>query len=107
MYHRRVNHAREPETHCVHQGQRRRRPRGRVVPVRPAAALGDPGNRPPDPGASIIDEIVDLNVSGGSMQRVSVQGPIDRVDRGEADGIVVAYPDRWARTIEALEMFGR
>jgi hypothetical protein len=45
-------------------------------------------------GASIAEEIVDLNVSGGSMERERVQDAIDRLLRGEADGIVVAYLDR-------------
>ncbi len=58
-------------------------------------------------GASIAEEIVDLNVSGGSMERERVQDAIERVERGDADGIVVAYLDRWARTVDALSMFRR
>jgi DNA invertase Pin-like site-specific DNA recombinase len=59
------------------------------------------------PGASIAEEIVDLNVSGGSMERERVHDAIERVERGDADGIVVAYLDRWARTVDALSMFRR
>jgi DNA invertase Pin-like site-specific DNA recombinase len=58
-------------------------------------------------GASIAEEVVDLNVSGGSMERERVQDAIERVERGSADGIVVAYLDRWARTVDALSMFRR
>ncbi len=58
-------------------------------------------------GATIAEEIVDLNVSGGSMERERVHDAIERVERGDADGIVVAYLDRWARTVDALSIFRR
>ncbi len=59
-------------------------------------------------GGTLIGEpIVDLNVSGGTMRCTKVEDAIRRVEASEADGAVVAYLDRWARTVEALEMFGR
>lgn len=58
-------------------------------------------------GELVGEPVVDLGVSGGTMKRTNVEEAIRRVEAGEADGIVVAYLDRWARTVEALEMFGR
>ena len=59
------------------------------------------------PGAKVIEWIEELNVSGGSMDRVGADRAIAIVDSGQADGIVCAYLDRWARTVEALEMIER
>jgi site-specific DNA recombinase len=59
------------------------------------------------PGARIVDEIEDLNESGGSMDRPGVKRAIELVESGQVDGIVVYSLDRWARTVEALEMIER
>jgi DNA invertase Pin-like site-specific DNA recombinase len=56
------------------------------------------------PGARIVAEFEDLNESGGTMDRPEVKKAIAMVESGQADGIVCAYLDRWARTVEALEM---
>jgi len=56
------------------------------------------------PGARIVSELEDLDESGGTMDRPGVKGAIAMVESGQADGIVCAYLDRWARTVEALEM---
>jgi DNA invertase Pin-like site-specific DNA recombinase len=60
-------------------------------------------------GVLINDPVADadLNVSGGTMRRTRVEELVRMVDDGEADGIVVAWLDRWARTVEALELFKR
>jgi site-specific DNA recombinase len=58
-------------------------------------------------GAAIVDTIEDLDESGGTMERPGVQRAIAMVESGQADGIVCAYLDRWARTMEALEMIER
>ena len=59
------------------------------------------------PGARIVDEIEDLDESGGTMDRPGVKRAIEMVESGQADGIVCAYLDRWARHIGALEMVER
>jgi site-specific DNA recombinase len=60
------------------------------------------------PGVRIIGEpIEDLDESGGSMDRPGAQRAIAMVESGQADGIVVAKLDRWARNLEALEMIER
>lgn len=59
------------------------------------------------PGARISTELEDLDESGGSMDRPGVRQAIELVESGQADGIVVAYLDRWARTLETLEMIER
>ncbi len=59
------------------------------------------------PGASIVAECSDLDVSGGSMDRPGVREAITMVESGQADGIVCARLDRWARNLEALEMIER
>lgn len=59
------------------------------------------------PGARIAAEIEDLDVSGGTMDRPGVQQAIEMVESGQVDGIVCAYLDRWARTVEALQMIER
>jgi DNA invertase Pin-like site-specific DNA recombinase len=56
------------------------------------------------PGAHVVAEFEDLDESGGSMDRPGVRRAIEMVESGHADGIVCAYLDRWARTVEALEM---
>lgn len=55
------------------------------------------------PDARVVDWIEELDESGGSMDRPGVKRAIQAVDSGQADGIVTAYLDRWARTPEALE----
>ncbi len=59
------------------------------------------------PDARIVAEFSDLDESGGSMDRPGVQQAIGMVENGQADGIVCAYLDRWARNMEALEMIER
>lgn len=59
------------------------------------------------PNARIVAEFEDMDESGGTMNRPGVQRAIEMVEIGQADGIVVAYLDRWARTLEALEMIER
>lgn len=56
------------------------------------------------PGARIVDEFEDLDESGGTMDRPGVRRAVEMVESGQADGIVCAYLDRWARTVETLEM---
>jgi DNA invertase Pin-like site-specific DNA recombinase len=59
------------------------------------------------PDARIIESIEELDESGGTMNRPGIQRAIELVESGEADGIVVAWLDRWARTLEALELIER
>jgi DNA invertase Pin-like site-specific DNA recombinase len=54
-----------------------------------------------------VAEFEDLDESGGTMDRPGVRQAIEAVESGKADGIVCAYLDRWARTVEALEMIER
>lgn len=56
------------------------------------------------PGAEIVETIEELDESGGTMSRPGIQRAISIVESGEADGIVVAWLDRWARTLEALTL---
>jgi site-specific DNA recombinase len=58
-------------------------------------------------GARIVAEFQDLDESGGSIDRPGVRKAISMVDTGQVDGIVCAYLDRWARTMEAPEMIER
>jgi DNA invertase Pin-like site-specific DNA recombinase len=59
------------------------------------------------PGAHVKCDFSDLDESGGSMDRPGVQQAIAMVENGQADGIVCAYLDRWARNMDALEMIER
>lgn len=59
------------------------------------------------PNTRVVAEYEDLDESGGTMNRPGVQQAIHLVETGQADGIVCAYLDRWARTVEALEMIER
>lgn len=65
------------------------------------------------PGAEVIHEIVELDESGGTMDRPGLSEALDMLRRRLADGIVVAKLDRFARnaaaieTIEGLERDGR
>jgi DNA invertase Pin-like site-specific DNA recombinase len=60
------------------------------------------------PGARIVGEpFIDRDQSGGTMDRPEVKRVIERVETGKVDGVVCAYLDRWARTLEALEMIER
>ncbi len=56
---------------------------------------------------TILDEGADLDVSGGVMVRPVFGGFLERVQSGEADGIIVARLNRFARTnvgaLEAIE----
>jgi DNA invertase Pin-like site-specific DNA recombinase len=58
-------------------------------------------------GARIVAEFEDLDESGGTMDRPGVMQAIAMVENGQADGIVCAYLDRWARNMEALQMIER
>lgn len=55
------------------------------------------------PGAEVCEWVEELDQSGGTMNRAGAKRAIAAVDHGEADGIVMAYLDRWARTPAALE----
>jgi DNA invertase Pin-like site-specific DNA recombinase len=55
------------------------------------------------PGAGVSEWVEELDQSGGTMNRAGARRAIAAVDNGEADGIVMAYLDRWARTPAALE----
>ena len=58
-------------------------------------------------GARVVEWIEELDESGGTMDRPGVRRAIELVDGGQADGIVTAYLDRWARTVQALELIER
>jgi DNA invertase Pin-like site-specific DNA recombinase len=59
-------------------------------------------------GAEVVDEVVALNASGGkSWPEPKLKAAIDRVDRGEVDGIAVYALDRWGRHLHALEVIER
>ena len=47
----------------------------------------------------LIDVIVDAGESGKSLDRPGIQEALDRLDRREADGIVVAKLDRLSRNV--------
>jgi DNA invertase Pin-like site-specific DNA recombinase len=49
-------------------------------------------------GHRIIEEGSDLDVSGGVMTRPTFDRFLDRIQRGEADGLIVTRLDRFART---------
>lgn len=58
--------------------------------------------------AVIVDEVVALNASGGkAWPEPKLQEIIERVDAGEADGVVVYALDRWGRSLQALEVIER
>lgn len=60
------------------------------------------------PGARIIDRVEALNASGGKdWPEPKLAEVIDRVDRGEADGVVVYALDRFGRHLKALEVIER
>ena len=58
-------------------------------------------------GHKVIEEGSDLDVSGGVMSRPTFGAYLERVQRGEADGIIVARLNRFARSnvgaLEAIE----
>jgi DNA invertase Pin-like site-specific DNA recombinase len=59
-------------------------------------------------GARIIDEVEALNASGGkTWPEPKLDEVIERVDRGEADGVVVYDLSRWGRHFHALEVIER
>lgn len=59
-------------------------------------------------GETILAVHVDLDQSGGKMDRPALEDAIQRVERGESSGIVVAKLDRFARTLPgALEVIAR
>lgn len=49
--------------------------------------------------ATIVEWHTDLDQSGGDSRRPGFQAALERVDRGETDGIVVAKLDRFARSV--------
>ena len=55
------------------------------------------------PGAEVVEWIDEYDESGGTMDRPGAQAAIRAVQTGQADGVVMAYLSRWARTPEALE----
>lgn len=54
------------------------------------------------PGAEIVREFVDLDESGGKMSRPGFDQALGMVFGGQADGIVVAKLDRFARSYQAI-----
>src|SRR5687767_8952971 len=56
---------------------------------------------------TILEEGVDLDVSGGVMSRPTFDGFLERVKAGDAEGIIVARLNRFARSnvgaLEAIE----
>ena len=59
-------------------------------------------------GARIVDEVEAVNASGGkAWPEPKLAEAIARVDRGEADGIVVYDLSRWGRHLHALEVIER
>jgi len=50
-------------------------------------------------GHELADVLIDLDQSGGRVDRPEFQRALDRVEAGEAQGIVVAKLDRFARSI--------
>jgi DNA invertase Pin-like site-specific DNA recombinase len=49
-------------------------------------------------GHEIVDEGSDLDISGGAMSRPTFDRFLTMIERGEADGIIVAKLDRFARS---------
>lgn len=58
-------------------------------------------------GAVIVEWVEDLDESGGTMDRPGAKRAIAMVEAGQADGLACAYLDRFARTMEALELIER
>lgn len=55
-------------------------------------------------GHEIGETFVDLDQSGGKLQRPELDKALERIKRGESDGIIVAKVDRFARSlVKALE----
>jgi DNA invertase Pin-like site-specific DNA recombinase len=50
-------------------------------------------------GHKIVDEEIDLDQSGGKIDRPGFEGALAAVEAGEADGIAVAKLDRFARSV--------
>jgi DNA invertase Pin-like site-specific DNA recombinase len=50
--------------------------------------------------ATIVEEIVDLDESGGTMDRPGVKRALAMLEHGQADGIVVARLDRFGRGLD-------
>ncbi|WP_320672413.1 recombinase family protein [Patulibacter defluvii] len=56
-------------------------------------------------GVTIVDEIRDLNRSGGTLTRPGLTEALERVKTGEVEGIVVARSDRASRmTLHGLQL---
>jgi site-specific DNA recombinase len=54
-------------------------------------------------GVTVVDELRDLNRSGGTLTRPGIQEALTRIHSGEAQGIIVARSDRASRiTLQAL-----
>ena len=49
-------------------------------------------------GHRIIEEGIELDRSGGDMDRPVLEGFLERIEHGEADGLIVAKLDRFARS---------
>ncbi len=52
-------------------------------------------------GVEIAEWHQDLDVSGGTLDRPAFQAALERIERGETEGLVVAKLDRFARSIPA------
>lgn len=62
-------------------------------------------------GHTIVEEGMELDRSGGDMDRPILNGFLDQIERGVADGIIVAKLDRFARSnlgaLQAIERIER
>ena len=50
-------------------------------------------------GGTIVEWLTDEDYSGGTIERPAFQDALSRLDRGEADGLVVFKVDRFARSV--------
>lgn len=58
-------------------------------------------------GLVVVDTISDIDLSGRSSEKRAIRKIIDRIERGEADGVVVWKISRWGRnTIDSMLNIG-
>ena len=50
-------------------------------------------------GHSVVDVVVELDASGGRDDRPKFQETLERIERGETDGVIVARLDRFVRSV--------
>lgn len=53
-------------------------------------------------GATLVDVIIDLDESGGSLDRPGLKQALQMIDSGDADGIAVAKLDRFTRSSSGI-----